>query len=109
MRVTVMATSSCEGGNCPTTYVSDRASVLIQGDEVTGDAGLMPGLVEVPLTLLEEHARLQGASRWITPTHPGRTGTVVVSGIPVTDVEALAAVPLPTGETLIELFGTVVA
>jgi hypothetical protein len=48
----------CGGGTCPTVYVTDRDTVLVQGGAVTGvtvpDGEL---LVEIPRQLLLEAAR----------------------------------------------------
>ena len=115
MRVTMIA-FTCEGGNCPTTYATDRGSVLVQGYVVDGqqlvEAGLGAGSpsVEVPAELLAEHARLQGAQRWIASAIPTDRGTVIVSGAAVSAREALpAGITLPQSESLIELYGEVAA
>lgn len=115
MRVTMVA-FSCEGGNCPTTYATDRESVLVQGyvvdDEELVAAGLGTGspCVEVPAELLAEHARLHGAQRWIASAIPTDRGTVIVFGAAVSVWEALpAGITLPESESLIELYGEVAA
>jgi hypothetical protein len=114
MRVKIVAYTECEGGNCPTTYITDRGTVLVQGYDVAQPnpaVGLPPGhaFAEVPPALLERHARRQGGQRWIAPTCATEQGTVLVAGAVVDDPEALAAVRLPAGETLVEVTGDVIA
>lgn len=45
--------SGCDGGDCPTVYVSDRGTVVFQGDSVARADGLSLGsgeqAVELPL------------------------------------------------------------
>jgi hypothetical protein len=57
----------CEGGDCPAVYVSDRGTLVFQGDEVAIAEGLRLGkgerAVEVPLdVLLSALPQLQGGS-----------------------------------------------
>lgn len=52
----VRKVSGCEGGNCPTVYVSDRGTVVFQGDAVARAEGLTLGngeqAVELPLDVV---------------------------------------------------------
>jgi hypothetical protein len=62
LNLTMMA-SSCTSGTCPTVYESGRGTLVIQGYEVpTASAGVaVPSgerLVEIPIELLREAARL---------------------------------------------------
>ncbi|MEV6992164.1 hypothetical protein AB0N87_23555 [Streptomyces sp. NPDC093228] len=61
MRVTKLA-STCENGDCPTLYVTDRGTVLVQG-ETPADHGLeLPAhetVVEIPVELLRKVLRDQ--------------------------------------------------
>ncbi len=47
----------CEGGDCPTVYVSDRGTVVFQGDVVASAEGLRLGqgehAVELPLDVVK--------------------------------------------------------
>ena len=49
--------SGCEGGDCPAVYVSDRGTLVFQGDpvEIANGLRLGPGerAVEVPLDVLK--------------------------------------------------------
>jgi hypothetical protein len=54
----------CSGGSCPTVYLTDRDTVVVQGymveqEEAAGSVSLPAGesLVEVPRSLLVEAAR----------------------------------------------------
>ena len=105
MKVQVIAVSAaCEGGNCPTTYVTDRNSVLVQGDLTERGRRF----AEVPEQLLLDHATCLGAVRWATPVTPTSAGTVLVEGDAVDDVEALQAIGMPSHETLVEIHGQVI-
>jgi len=48
----------CENGNCPTVYVSDHGSLVVQGDAVSHADGLTLGngeqAVEISVQLLRE-------------------------------------------------------
>jgi hypothetical protein len=48
----------CDDGDCPTVYLSDRGTVVVQGDQVARADGLKlgngEGAVEIPLELLRE-------------------------------------------------------
>lgn len=65
MKLTVIASSdNCTGGTCPTAYLTDRGTYIIQGDPVTDEEALallaLPAgetAVEVPAWLAERIAR----------------------------------------------------
>ena len=61
MRVTKLA-STCENGDCPNLYATDRGTLLVQG-ETPEDHGLtLPGretVVEIPLELIRKAIRDQ--------------------------------------------------
>jgi hypothetical protein len=49
--------NDCRDGNCPTVYLTDRGTALVQGSTVTEDAARFTaptgeGVVEIPLDLL---------------------------------------------------------
>ncbi|MEV0533380.1 hypothetical protein [Kitasatospora sp. NPDC050463] len=52
--------SSCEDGECPTLYATDRGALLVQG-EIPADHGLeLPGhetVVEIPAELIRKAIR----------------------------------------------------
>jgi len=52
--------SSCDDGDCPTLYATDRGTLLVQG-ETPGDHGLtLPGnetVVEIPMELIQKAIR----------------------------------------------------
>ena len=55
--------ATCSGGACPTVYMSDRGTVVVQGYEIASadaELGVPAGerLVEIPADLLREAARL---------------------------------------------------
>jgi hypothetical protein len=61
MRVTMLA-STCENGDCPTLYMTDRETVLVQGETPTDHGLTVPGhetLVEIPVELLRKVIRDQ--------------------------------------------------
>ena len=51
-------TGECENGNCPTIYVSERGTLVVQGDAVSHADGLELGVgeqaVEVSVQMLRE-------------------------------------------------------
>lgn len=64
------STSECRDGNCPTAFLTDRETVLVQGD-LTSDAvvGLQvppgEGAVEVPVAIILEAAAAILAARGV--------------------------------------------
>lgn len=101
MRVLMIARPDCEGGNCPTTYLSDRNSLLVLGD-IAQTAGRV-ARVSVPEGLLVEHLAAGGPS-WPAGAFTGAgTGTLTVEGDLVTDPDALAAIAPAAHEQVVEL------
>ncbi|GLZ09623.1 hypothetical protein Acsp03_70890 [Actinomadura sp. NBRC 104412] len=88
---------------CPTLYLTDRATLIVQGWIVTEEPGLTTAgaLVEVPLSLLwESPTPLPPENQAFTLT--GR-GTAIVRGRRVTDTEVLDRLALPEGESAVEV------
>ncbi|MFJ7155895.1 hypothetical protein ACIQUQ_13230 [Streptomyces sp. NPDC101118] len=59
MKLTRLA-SSCEDGDCPTIYATDRGTVAIQGSRLDGHGLLLPeheSVVEIPVSLLRKAVR----------------------------------------------------
>lgn len=57
MRVTKLASPpGCDDGDCPTVYLSDRGTLVIQGDHVASADGMRLGqgeqAVEIPIEIL---------------------------------------------------------
>ncbi|MFD0900075.1 hypothetical protein [Actinomadura sediminis] len=90
---------------CPTLYLTDRGSFIVQGYIVASESSSpLPereAEVEVPVTML-----------WTSPsaTSPETPavrltghGTAIVRGELVDDAEALALLALPAGETAVEV------
>lgn len=93
---------------CPTLYLTDRATFIVQGWIVTANAA-PPRLhtrqgeaeVEVPISLL-----------WVTPSavppkspalHLTGRGSAIVRGRIIDDAEVLDRLALPNGETAVEV------
>ncbi|MFI1963090.1 hypothetical protein ACH429_02920 [Streptomyces pathocidini] len=102
-------------GDCPTLYVTDRDTYLIQGWKIFANDLLLQlnipegeAAVEVPTELFEhlekdglpsgEFRRLEDPLMILTPG-----GTYVVQGRAVTDPEALAQMEIPDYETVVEV------
>ncbi len=67
MKLRLIARSGCSGGTCPTAYVTDRGTAVVQGsvildDETLAQLNLPAGeaAVEVPLALLRAAAQEVG-------------------------------------------------
>lgn len=61
MRVRKLVTT-CENGDCPTLYATDRGTLLVQGEVPTGHGLEIPAhesLVEVPMELIGKAIRDQ--------------------------------------------------
>jgi hypothetical protein len=84
-----------EGGGCPTLFVTDRGTYIVQGWKTD-----TPGTIEIPHLLLgfAQPDTFIGAAM----TDTGR-GTFTLSGTPVTDLEALAQMNIYHDETAIEV------
>jgi hypothetical protein len=64
MKLRLIANNGCSGGTCPTTYLTDRGTAIVQGylvndPDTMAELQLPPGetAVEVPVELLLEAAR----------------------------------------------------
>jgi len=65
MRATriLAATDNCENGDCPTIYLSDRGTLIVQGDTAQAEGvtlGRSEQAVEIPAQLLREAADALG-------------------------------------------------
>lgn len=85
-----------QGGGSPTLFATDRETYVVQGWKVTGQ----PNSVEVPARLLDHLEPGAGLGAVLRDT--GR-GSFIVSGAPVTDVEALSQMDIPGHETCVEI------
>lgn len=85
-----------QGGGSPTLFATDRETYVVQGWKVPGQQNS----VEIPVRLL---AHLQpGACLGVELRDTGR-GSVILSGDPVDDPEALAQMDIPGHETCVEV------
>lgn len=85
-----------QGGGSPTLYVTDQNTYVVQGWKVEG----CDDSVEIPYRLLT-HAE-PGTYLGALMADTGR-GSFILSGQPVTDVEALSQMDIPGHETCIEI------
>lgn len=57
-------TNRCDDGECPTVYISDRGTLVAQGDPVSDADGLLLGVgelaVELPIHVVREAVRALG-------------------------------------------------
>ena len=95
----VAETVDCEGGNCPTTYVREEGSVVVQGYRTA-----VPGRLRVTADLLRRHANAEGQTRWGGPAIPAGGPWVFVEGCE-TELEGVTP---PRNEGLIEIEPVVV-
>lgn len=100
MRLTRLRGSCPDTQSCPTLYLTDRGTAVIQGDRVTDPtvrAHLLSheAAVEVPLEIL-------AGVPVLALSRTGR-GTCIVWGDQVTDDEALEQLCLPSHETAVEV------
>lgn len=95
MRVRFLGKGGSGTNDCPTLYVTDQNSYIVQGWTTDG-----PGTVEIPhlLTGFVEPRMFLGSPLMDT----GR-GTFIVTGRPVTDSEVLAQLTVAEGEAAIEV------
>ena len=85
-----------QGGGSPTLFATDRETYVVQGWRVAGQHNC----VEIPIRLL---AHLEpGTCLGVELRDTGR-GSVVLSGNPVTDWEALTQMDIPGHETCVEV------
>lgn len=107
MRLTRLRGACDPKPTCPTLFLTDRQTLIVQGWLVTGSATTaLPAraeetVVEVPTSLL-----------WTTstPAYPGSSAvqltgrdTALVRGRIIDDAEVLASLSLPEGETAVEV------
>ncbi len=125
MRITYLRDSSPTSRTCPTLYLTDRATFIVQGKLVVDPRIVRSffllhneAIVEVPARLLVEVAETvafpgQRAGLSLVraiPRHP-RSWSVsatsrdsfIVRGLKVADAEALAAMDVPDDETAVEV------
>jgi hypothetical protein len=114
MQLRFLGTNST-GGDCPTLYVTDEGSYIVQGWEVYANDMLMQldvpegqTVVEVP-TELFEHLKRDGLptgaiKRFEAPIMVlTPNGTCIVQGKVVTDAEALSEMSIPAYESCVEV------
>jgi hypothetical protein len=95
MRLTFLGKET-QGINSPTLFGTDRDTYVVQGWKVEGQ----PASVEIPprlLGYLESHTCL--AARMHDTGH----GSLILSGVPVTDPQALSQMDIPGHETCVEV------
>lgn len=95
MRLTFLGKST-QGGGSPTLYATDRDTYVIQGWRVRG----RHDSVEVPQRLL---AHLEPGTYLGAHLEDSGRGGFVVSGLPVTDAQALSQMDIPDHETCVEI------
>jgi hypothetical protein len=102
MRLTRLRGQCDPKPTCPTLYLTDQGSLIVQGWIVPGERGSLidEARVEVPLSLLWLPSADVPQSPAIELT--GRD-TAIVRGKPVTEPEALDQLTLPEGETAVEV------
>lgn len=97
---------STQGGGSPTLYATDRDTYVVQGWRVSG---MPPNVVEIPESLLSYlvpgtllEAPLTSTGKvWRGDT--GECGTYTLSGLPVTDLDALEHMKIPEHESCVEV------
>lgn len=95
MRLTFLGKAT-QGGGSPTLFATDRATYVVQGWKVPGQQASM----EIPARLL---AYLEPGTRLGAVLHDTGCGSFILSGAPVTDLEALSQMNIPDHETCIEV------
>jgi hypothetical protein len=60
MELTILASSNCKDGDCPTVYRTDQGTIGVQGYVVNRVTPNGEALVEIPAELLLEAARALG-------------------------------------------------
>lgn len=120
MKLTILAgTSSCTDGSCPTTYDTPSQRMVVQGYAPEGTspfAGAGHQSIEVPNELFHNtRDRLIADDRMpINPTTGTGAvlatdrGTLVLTGMKVTDADALTQLGLPDDEFAIEIDSSMV-
>jgi hypothetical protein len=95
MRLTFLGKET-QGGGSPTLFGTDRDTYVVQGWKVAGQ----PASVEIPprlLGYLEPHTCLG------VRVHDTGRGSLILSGVPVTDLQALSQMDIPGHETCVEV------
>lgn len=95
MRLTFLGKET-QGGGSPTLFGTDRGTYVVQGWKVED----RPHSVEIPprlLGYLEPHTCLG------VQMHDTGRGSLIVSGAPVTDAQALSQMDIPGHETCVEV------
>ncbi|MFJ9363359.1 hypothetical protein ACIRRA_02930 [Nocardia sp. NPDC101769] len=95
MRLTFLGKGGSDIGQCPSLYLTDRGTYLVQGWQ-TGE----PETIEIPhlITGFAEPDTFIGA----TMSDTGR-GTFTLTGLPVTDTETLGQLDLAANEMAVEV------
>jgi hypothetical protein len=88
-----------QGGGSPTLFATDRETYIVQGWKVPGQQHS----VEIPARLL---TYLEPGTFLGTQLHDTGRGSVILSGIPVTDTAALTQMDIPGHETCVEVAKT---
>jgi len=95
MRLTFLGKET-QGGGSPTLFATDRETYVVQGWKVPEQ----PESVEVPERLLTY--LLPGTTFGVRLRNTGQ-GTLILSGAPVTDADALSQMDTPGHETCVEV------
>lgn len=95
MRLTFLGKET-HSGNSPTLFATDRDTYVVQGWKVAGQSSS----VEIPHRLL---GHLQPGTRLGAVLRDTEQGSFILSGVPVTDAEALSQMNMPGHETCIEV------
>jgi hypothetical protein len=100
MKLTMLRSTCANGRTCPTIYVTDRDTIIVQGYRVAAkDDQPALELVKMPYWLLPEAASWAGV-------YATDDGMLIVSGAPL-DQEAREALgPVPEGEHAVEVAGS---
>ncbi|MGX1809760.1 hypothetical protein ACWIGI_28905 [Nocardia sp. NPDC055321] len=95
MRLNFLGKAGSQGGGCPSLYLSDRETYVVQGWQTP-----IPTMIEIPHSLLgfTDPDTFIGASM----TDTGR-GTFTLEGAAVADRETLAQMDIYPGETCVEV------
>lgn len=95
MHLRFLGKSTHQGGS-PTLYATDHSTYVVQGWKVPGH----DDHVEIPYPLL---AYLEEGTCFGTLLHDTGHGTFTLSGVPVSDAEALTQMNTPGHETSVEV------
>jgi hypothetical protein len=85
-----------QGGGSPTLFLTDRDTYIVQGWKVPGE----DTSVEIPRLLLRH---LEPNTPLAAKLHDTGRGSYLLSGIAVTDAEALSQMDIPGHETCVEV------